>query len=186
MRDIIGRIFFLRRRFGPRTRIVLSKMDVTEAFRQVRVQWTGAPVFGYVFRDFVVADRRLQFGWRSSPGFFCLFSAALEHAHRHTSYGDAVVMAQGRAATGHVSVIPPRTTDRPALLPPGCRIPRGRGGVKTSPFFRTILCRRRDLGGGTMVARWPALSTRVRVSGVGPLSALWGEILTGSHPLGSA
>ena len=32
-----------------------------------------------------------------------------------------------------------------------------------------------------MVARWPVLSTRVRVSRVGPLSALWGEILTGSH-----
>ena len=139
LRNIIGRILFLRRRFGPRARIVLSKMDVTEAFRQVRVQWAGAPVFGYAFRDFVVADRRLQFGWRSSPGFFCLFSAALEHAHRHTSYGDAVVMAQGRAATGHVSVIPPRTTDRPALLPPGCRIPRGRGGGRRPLFSYDIM-----------------------------------------------
>ena len=53
LRNIIGRILFLRRRFGPRARIVLSKMGVTEAFRQVRVQWAGAPVFGYAFRDFV-------------------------------------------------------------------------------------------------------------------------------------
>ena len=69
LRNIIGRILYLRRRFGPRARIVLSKIDVTEAFRQVSVQWAGAPVFGNVFRELVVADRRLQSRWRSSPGF---------------------------------------------------------------------------------------------------------------------
>ena len=133
LRNIIGRILYLRRRFGPRARIVLSKIDVTEAFRQVSVQWAGAPVFAYVFRELVVADRTLQFGW--SPGFFCLFSAALEHAHRHTSYDDAVVMEQGRTATEHVSVTPPRATDRPAALPPGCRVLRGRGGGGGGPPF---------------------------------------------------
>ena len=81
---------------------MLSKIDVTEALRQVSVQWAGAPVFGYVFRELVVADRRLQFGRRSSPGFFGLFSAALEHTHRHTPYDDAVVMEQGRTAMEHV------------------------------------------------------------------------------------
>ena len=59
LRNIIGRILYLRRRFGPRARIVLRKIDVTEAFRQVSVQWAGVPVFGYVFRELVVADRRL-------------------------------------------------------------------------------------------------------------------------------
>ena len=63
-------------------------------------------MFGYVFRELVVADRRVQFGWRSSPGFFCLFSAALEHAHRHTSYDDAVVMAQGRTCLLYTSPSP--------------------------------------------------------------------------------
>ena len=135
LRDIIWRILYLRRRFGPHARIVLSKIDVTEAFRQVSVQWAGAPVFGYGFREWIVADRRLQFGWRSSPGFFCLFSAALEHAHRHTSYEDAVVMEQGRIATQHVAVTPPKATDRPTPLPPGCRVPRGEGGGRRSLFF---------------------------------------------------
>ena len=73
LRNIIGRILCLRRRFGPRARIVLSEIDVTEAFRQVSVQWAGAPVFGCGFRELVVADRRLQFGWRSSPGFSVCF-----------------------------------------------------------------------------------------------------------------
>ena len=61
-------------------------------------------MFGYVFRELVVADRRLPFEWRSSPRFLCMFSAALEHAHRHTSYDDTVVMDRGRTATEHVSV----------------------------------------------------------------------------------
>ena len=51
LRIIIGRISYLRRRFGPHARIVLSKIDVTEAFRQVSVQWAGSPVFGYVFAN---------------------------------------------------------------------------------------------------------------------------------------
>ena len=106
LRDVISRILYLRRRLGPGARIVLSKIDVSEAFRQVSVQWAGAPVFGYSFREWVVADRRLQFGWRSSPGFFCLFSAVLGHAHRHTSYDNAVVMEHGNTATQYVAVNP--------------------------------------------------------------------------------
>ena len=51
LRNIIGRILYLRRRVGPRARIVLSKINVTEAFRQVSVQWAGAPVFGYFFAN---------------------------------------------------------------------------------------------------------------------------------------
>ena len=46
LRNTIWRILYLRRRFGPRTRIVLSKIDVTVAFRQDSVQWAGVPVFG--------------------------------------------------------------------------------------------------------------------------------------------
>ena len=51
LRNVIGRILYLRRRFGPRAHIVLSKINVTEAFRQVSVQWAGVPVFGYVFAN---------------------------------------------------------------------------------------------------------------------------------------
>ena len=130
-------------------------------------------MFGYAFRELVVADRRLQFGWRSSPGVFCLFPAPLEHAHRHTSYDDAVVMKQGRTATEHVSVTPPSNRSAGSVATWLSGPPRSGRGEEVL-LFRTILRRRRDIGGGTMVARWPAL-----------LSALWGEILTGSHFVGS-
>ena len=67
LRDVILRILYLHRRL-PRARIVLSKIEVTEAFRQVSVQWSGAPVFGCSFHEWVVADGRLQFEWRQRRG----------------------------------------------------------------------------------------------------------------------
>ena len=44
---------------------------------------------------FVVVDRRLVFGWRNSPGFYCLFAGAIEHVHVSTSFDDAVVTPPG-------------------------------------------------------------------------------------------
>ena len=62
-------VLYLRRKYGVGARIILSKMDVEDAFRQVVVEWERSPMFGYVFRDLVVVNMRLQFGWRNSPGF---------------------------------------------------------------------------------------------------------------------
>lgn len=135
LRNIVWRILFLRQKFGPQARIVISKMDVAEAFRQVAVCWAGAPVFGYVFRDWVVVDRRLQFGWRNSPGFFCLFSSALQHSHSETSPRDAVVTKQGRDATQHVEVRSPMAPECPASFPSGVRTPSGSGGGERDNFF---------------------------------------------------
>ena len=85
LRDIVWRILFLRRTLAPHTHIMLSKMDVKDAFRQVAVEWDGCTKFGDVFGDSVVVDRRLVFGWRNSPGFNCLLAGAIEHAHGSTS-----------------------------------------------------------------------------------------------------
>ena len=134
LHDILWRILFLRRKFGPQARIVISNMDVAEAFRQVAVRW-AAPVFGYVFRDWVVVDRRLQFGWPNSPGFFCLFSSALQHSHSKTSPRDAVVTKQGRNATQHLEVRSPVAPEYPASFPPGVQTPSGSGGGEGDDFF---------------------------------------------------
>ena len=174
LRNIIGHILYLRRRFGPRARIVLSKINVTEAFRQVSVQWAGVPVFGYVFRELVVADRRLQFGWRNSSGFSVCFPQ-LSRSSRTRSSPHVVRRRRGdgpgRTTTEHVSVTPPRATDRPASLPTGCRVPRGRGGWRRSPFF--VLYYVND--GILVEVQWRPDGRRCRrasASRVGPLSGL--------------
>lgn len=81
--EILSRIIFLRQLHGASLQILLCRIDVKEAFRQVPVDPSGASVFGYTMGDQVVVDLRCQFGWRSSPGFWSLFSSALEHSHTH-------------------------------------------------------------------------------------------------------
>jgi len=126
--EIVLRILYLRRRFGPHVRIVISKTDVASAYRHVPVQWAGAPVFDFVFGDWVAVDRRLCFGWRSSPAWFSLYSRAIEHSHRHTSAATAVVSEHGRNATAHVTVECPADDVPNVPLPPGCRTTPGTGG----------------------------------------------------------
>ena len=134
LRDIMWRIRNLRQRFGGGARIALRKMDVKDAFRQVPVEITREPVFGYVFIGLMVVDRRLHFGWRNSPGFWSLFALAFEHAHNNTSYRGAVCTDSGREATRHVVVRPP-CESRTAALPPGYVAPPGRGGGADDSFF---------------------------------------------------
>ena len=71
-------MLFLRRTYGRSARIVLCRMDVKEAFRQVLVDPVGASVFGYVTGGRVVVDLRLQLGWRNSPGYWGLLASALD------------------------------------------------------------------------------------------------------------
>ena len=86
LRDVLLRVLFLRQMHGPTAKIVLSCVDVKDAFRQVLVDPVGAPVFGYGMGEYVVVDLRLQFGWRNSPGFWGLMSPALKHLHTHSTF----------------------------------------------------------------------------------------------------
>ena len=106
---------------GPTARIVLCRVDVKDAFRQVLVDPVGAPVFGYAMDGYVVEDLRLQFGWRNSPVFWELIASALEHAHTHSTFQDAAVSPQGAAAVEHVRLAPPRggsVRSLPAIVEP--------------------------------------------------------------------
>ena len=69
-------------------------------------------------------------------GVLLFVSTALEHFHRHTSYGNAVVMEQGCTATQHVAATPPSVVGQPAPLPPNCRVPRGQGVGGVAIFVR--------------------------------------------------
>ena len=131
--DILSRILFLRQLHGEEAEIMLCRVDVREAFRQVVVDPSRAAVFGYVMGDSVVVDLRSQFGWRSSPGFWSLFSSALEHSHTHTTFQTASVLPMGAEAVQHVKVVPP--TVSAARLPRDCATIVMDGGFAGSVFF---------------------------------------------------
>lgn len=133
LRNFAWRILYLRHK-APRGRILLSSMDVAQAYRQVVMSWGNGTMFGYPFGDWIVVDRRLPFGWVNSAGYFCLFSAALKHSHTNTTMANAVVSRAGKQAISHVTVSAPRKGERPQRLPRGCRVPPGQGGGREDPF----------------------------------------------------
>ena len=46
LREVVWRILYLRRKYGVGAPIVLSKMGVKDAFRQVAVEWERSQTFG--------------------------------------------------------------------------------------------------------------------------------------------
>lgn len=86
LRKVLMRILFTRQKSGPSARIVMSKLDVKEAFRHVLVDPARAAYFGYVFGNMTMVDLCLEFRWHGSPSFWGLLAAGLEHAHDNTSY----------------------------------------------------------------------------------------------------
>ena len=154
---------------GPTARIVLSRFDANDAFRQVLFDPVGVPVFGYAMGEYVVVDLRLHFGWRNCPGFWGLMASALEHAHTHSSFQDAAVSPQGAAAVEHARLAPPRGSSVRSL-PRDCRTVSGSGGYTGSRFFRAVLRVRRHSCRGSVVAGRSSLYAGCAVVGVGPLS----------------
>ena len=138
--DILSRIMFLRQLHGDGVEIFLSRVDVKQAFRQIPIDPSRAAAFGYVMGDLVVVDLRTQFGWRSSPGFWSLFSSALEHSHTHTTFQTASVLPMGVEAVKHVKIVESTTPAVP--LPRDCDTIVMEGGFAGSEFFvRYYVCR---------------------------------------------
>lgn len=74
--DICRRILYVCHRHGVRASIMLARVDVKKAFRHALVDPAGVASFAYGVGNYVVVERRLQFGWRSSPRVleFCGFN----------------------------------------------------------------------------------------------------------------
>ena len=103
-------------------------MDVKNAFRQVPVDPDGAAAFGYVLGQYLIVDFRLKFGWRGSPEWWGVLSAAIQHAQRKTTRASASFSQAGDRAGEHVATAP--STGRPVASWPEENVVRpaeGRG-----------------------------------------------------------
>ena len=97
-------IVSLRQQY-PVERILMSKADVSDVFRNVRVDPDQAHNFCYTIGDLVVIDLRLTFGWSGSPGFWGVMASAAEHSHCHTSVQSAQLLSEGRELMSHVKIV---------------------------------------------------------------------------------
>jgi hypothetical protein len=96
------------RQRDPRKRIVGSKMDVKSAYRQVMAALNGV-LLAYVLDGVLVVDLRLEFGWRSSPGWWEVFGHALEWSVTLGAPGSGPPPSEAaKAAAAHVRVLPER------------------------------------------------------------------------------
>ena len=109
---ILKRVLGLRAKFGVRARILIQKMDVKSAFRQVTVDPDGASCFAYRLGKFVFVDFRLQFGWRGSPGWWGLVAGAIQEAQRNMKMGMAVESPAAAAAATEGVYVAGRTEQR--------------------------------------------------------------------------
>ena len=129
--DVSRQIMYLDQRYGV-ARVMLCRIDVKDAFRQIPVDPLHAAKLGYVFDEYAVADLFLQFRGRSSPGYWDLVVSPLEYAHNQTSFQNATVSEHGRSAGGHVRVdVDAGRETMP--VPPNCERVPSAGVVAGSP-----------------------------------------------------
>ena len=93
--DVCRRIMCLCQCHGVVACVMLCRIDVKDAFRQIPVDPLHAAKFGYVFDEYAVVDLLLQFEWRSSSDCWDLVVSSLEHAHYPTSFQESVVSEYG-------------------------------------------------------------------------------------------
>ena len=84
---------------------MMSKADVSDAFRDVRVDPDKAHKFRYTVGELVVIDFRLTFGWSVSPAFCGVMSAAAEHADCNTTINSTQLLDDGKETVAHVKAV---------------------------------------------------------------------------------
>ena len=72
----------------PHEHLVVRTIDVVDAFRTKMVAPQDMAKFSYVWRDYIVIDTRLQFGYCGAPGHFQRHSNAMTQAHNITRWDD--------------------------------------------------------------------------------------------------
>ncbi|CAM9869003.1 unnamed protein product, partial [Pylaiella littoralis] len=133
MKEFLVRLIGLRAKF-PRERILIQKMDVKSAFRQIPVDPAGAPAFAYIVRGFLVVDLRLQFGWRGSPGWFGVVASAIEAEHRRTTKNSVKFNQAGIRTTKHVKIAQ-QSGKQIVSVPEQCRVQEVEGGGVEDPAW---------------------------------------------------
>ena len=137
------------RRKNPDQRILMSKADVSDAFRNVRVDPDEAHNFCYTVGELVVIDFRLTFGWCGSPRFWGVVSAAAEHAYCNITITAAQLLDEGIDTMAHVKILDRWEEGKPTPVPDDAKIRahRTRGDVR--PFLRHRVRGRLSTDAGT-------------------------------------
>ena len=127
------RIFKLRLRY-PTAHIVLAKMDVKDAFRQLFFDPRFAPLFSYRWGSYVVVDLRMGFGWTGAPGFFYRWMKALKALMCHLRPSDITPAIWRLCSISPQLTVEPPPPAPPAAVPQDPAFPRDASAHGDAPF----------------------------------------------------
>ncbi len=85
--DFVERAYTLRMMF-PEEHLVMRTSDIAEAFRIKHIAFEDVSKFSYTWKDFIILDLRLQFGYCGAPGHFQRHSSSMIEAHNKTRWDD--------------------------------------------------------------------------------------------------
>ena len=132
--NVVNRVWQCRQQW-PVMPIMIQKCDVTSAFRQVAVNLDGT-LLGYMYGDNVIIDLRLQFGWRSSPGYWQRQSHALMWAHnRHSEKQHPTPLPSAAAMAAKVTMVAPTAGNIAKVRHDAHAIKQLRGGGADDAYF---------------------------------------------------
>jgi hypothetical protein len=117
--DFIAKCYHLRLKY-PTGHLVFGKVDVADAFRQLRMHPDYASVFSYTWEGLLVVDLRLAFGWTGSPGFFFRWAkhlVAFVQSHRPSDITPEVQAFLGPDWVSRQSIEAPGTHPIVAIPP---------------------------------------------------------------------
>ena len=127
----------LRQKY-PAERILMSKADVSDAFRNVRVHPDQAHNLCYTVGDLVVIDFRLTFGWSGFPGHSGVMAAAAEHSHCHTSLDSVQLLSEGQVMMAHAKVVDRWEEGTPTPVPADATVRAHQGEGELDAFFTAV------------------------------------------------
>ena len=116
----------------------MSNADVSDAFRNVRIDPGEAHHLCYTIEKSVVIDFSLTFGRSGSPGFWDVMSAAAEYAHCNTTITTAQLLDEGMDMMAHVTIMDRWEEGKPTPVADDETIRAHRGGGIFDPFFATV------------------------------------------------
>lgn len=142
---VLMRISFLRQKFDPSARIVMSKLDVNRRF--AKCWWTqpASLILRYVFGNMAVVNSGLESGLRSSPGYPGLLAATLKSSYNKISCFTYMV-TENRYCDSQSIKMAPRQPEGVATLPVDSKSVRRGGRGVGDPFFIRV-----DVGDGSLV-----------------------------------
>lgn len=122
----------------PIRRILPSKTDFHEPFRNVRINTDCAPAFGYVFDRRVGEEFRLLFGWTLSPPDCGVPSEAVVFSKCHNTKELMRLLEGGRRTIYHIRIERRQESGRPAPIPNDVPVRSAMSGGINDPFFAVL------------------------------------------------